>query len=49
MLLPFLTPKIQELYPIKVSCYQTQQYTTPTLLLLRHHQHDTHEAWGIEA
>ena len=25
---------------------QTNVYTVPTKFLLRHHQHDTHEAWG---
>ena len=25
---------------------QTNVYTIPTWFLLRHHQHDTHEAWG---
>ena len=30
----------------KVLFKQTQQNTVPILFLLRHHQHDTHEALG---
>ena len=42
----FLTPTVQNNSFSKVLLKHTNVYTVPTLFLLRHHQHDTHEAWG---
>ena len=45
--LVFFTKKFQnKKYFSKVLLKQTNVYTVPTKFLLRHHQHDTHEARG---